>query len=845
MKKINLLKRILPCLLAVVCVFTLASCKKEKSNLPYPTVSPTINKPNDAYMTMGDYKVTNQAIYNHLVQSYGLDELNRWIDGIILGNDASKYDSHYNDEEFKTNLDQIIYGVDEDDNTKANIPTDPVEKQEKYDEFAKQMRSIGLKTEAEWTEYYKHEYVKMSFAVKAFKEFVKEYNENEDNKEDYFTEEQYKTYYEGLHRSSIKAIVVTFDSENEAKALMKSLGVKLENLNSAWQIEGGKTVKQVFEEMSLAVNGTSEVKEYKYSELTDISSTIASRVVALSDYAKEENKSYTHGPQSYGSRFYLALKIEEISDGAKPFDELNDSERDEIFHALVEQSMTNDFITKALNEEKNKLGLKIYDQGLETRYVAEYDAAYKALSITDYDKFNVTYEESDKVVAEFTYNDKKYQLTAQELFEKLTSKYGAIISLLLLQQYVVLSNSKFNTVYNYTTGEVLNQTKYDEFYKSDITKYKEAFEKGNYEESGYPANYGWENFLKDYLGVQDEKELMFNLDGSLFSFAKTLLSRSLWVENKEVTDEDGTVKTVEDDSKVQAKMKELIDAYFSANIIGAMAYYDKNLDGVADEFAEETDSAAEALVNKVYEVAADLVEKNRNINKTLEEALQEVAVSYKLATTEHSVWGTYKAKQLRLAIVTSTSYTNSSSINETVKAQIKTLWNKINDYNELKNADEKVIGTKITGQSLDPGYHYVKNDEGFFVSCLDFTSDVFFYSQSDKEESNPTTAYKLSVIKATAPSYTNSTEKAVNITLLEYDEYLEKGTSSKSSAITSFYVPAINELLKVNNTSNGKTLNEILNLALAEAKKTTWASGSMPEGLEQLINDSIIVEKSE
>jgi len=843
MKKLNLLKRVLPCLLALVCVFTLASCKKEKSNLPYPTVSPTVDKPNDAYMTMGGYKVTNQAIYNHLVQSYGLDELNSWIDSIILGNDASVYDAHYNDDEFVTNLNQIIYGVDENDSTKADIPTDEAEKEKKLEEFAKQMRSIGLKTEAEWTAYYKHEYVKMSFAVKAFKEFVKEYNANEDNTEDYFTEEQYKSYYEGLHRASIKAIVVTFDSENEAKEAMKKAGVKLENLNSAW-VTDGKTVKEVFEAMSQEINGTSEVKEYKYSDLNDISSTIAQRVVNLKNYADEEIKSYTHGPQSYGSRYFLALKIEEVTDGAKAFEDLDDAELDEIFHALVEQSMTNDFITKALNEERNKLNLKIYDQGLETKYVVAYDAAYSALAITDYDKYNVTYEESDKVVAEFTYNGTKYTLTAQDFFEKLTTKYGAIISLLLLQQYVVLSNSSFNTVYNYTTGEVLNQTKYDEFYKSDVTKYKEAFEKGNYEESGYPANYGWENFLKDYLGVQDEKELMFNLDGSLFSFAKAKLAKSLWVKEVTEEDEDGNTVTKESDELVQEKMKELISEFFSANVIGAMAFYDNDLDGVADEFQEETDSLAEALVNKVYEEAYKLVENNKNINKTLEQSLQEVAVSYKLASSDHPIWGRFKAQKLRLSIVTSTAYTNSSSINDTVKAQIKALWDKINDYNELKDGEGQVIGAKITGQSLDPGYHYVKNDVGYYVTCMDFTSDVFFYTQSDEENANPSTAYKLSVIKATAPSYTNSTKKEILITLDEYLEYLEKGTSSKSSAITSFYIPAINELLKVNNISNGKTLNEILNLCLAEAKKTTWANGSIPDGLETLINDSIIVEET-
>lgn len=849
MKKLNLIKRLLPCLLAIVCVFTLASCKKDTSHLPYPSVSPTIDNPEQAFITIGNYKVTNEAVYAHLVQSYGLDELNTWIEKVILGSDPSVYDNHYSDEAFKVNLDQIIYGVDPDDNTKADIPEDETEKQKILDEFAEEMRSLGLTSQEAWENYYHHEYVKMAFAVKAFKDYVKEYNDNEDNEENYFTEDDYKNYYESLHRSKIEAIILTFDSEKEAKAAMKAAGVVLENLNSEWTTNNGKSVKEVFEAMNLALNGKAESTVYEYDELKEISSTITSRLVSNTNYSTEEgvdnSQSYTHGPQSFGSRFYLALKLDEQSDGSTPYEDLTDTEKDEIFHALVEQSLSNDYITKALNEEKNKLSLKIYDQGLETSYVSAYDAAYTALSISEYDEYKVTYEESSKIVASFEYNGKTYELSAQQLFETLTSKYGAIISLLLLQQYVVLTNTNFNSVYDYVTGEVLNQTKYDEFYKSDIQEYKDSFEDGSYEENGYPSTYGWNNFLKDYLGVLDEKELMFNLDGSLYSYAKTKLERTLWVTEIENTDEEGNTTTTYDDTAVQEKMQQLVKEYFSANIIGAMAYYDKNFDGIADELPEgqDTDSLAAALVNKVYEIATEQVKKNQNINKTLEEALQETAVSYKLADASHSVWGTYKAAGLRLSIVTTTSYSSTSSIKEPIKQTIKELWDKVNNYDELTNEEGKTIGTKITGQSLDPGYHYVKNDTGYFVSALDFTSDVFFYSQSDDENSNVSTAYKLSIIKGTAPSYTDSTTKEVSINVLDYDEYIESGTSTKSSEIVAFYTPAINSVLSINNVSNAKTLNEILDLCKSQLEKTTWTNGSYQDEILKLINDGFVVEE--
>lgn len=854
MNKIKLLfKRVLPCLLIITCVFTLASCKKNKVSKVYPSVIPVISNGDQAYLTIGNYKVTNTSIYNHLLNSYGLDELYDWIDTIILDKKASEYDSHYNDDEFAINLEQIIYGVDENDSKKSNKDNLTAEEQaETLVKFEKDMRALGYFTEDEYTAYYKREYLKMSFAVNAFKQFVKEYNADEDNEEDYFTTEAIKSQYESLHRPTYDVILVTFDSEKEAKATMQQVGIDLSNLNANWKIDGveatAASLKQAFEDMYAIYNpgtGASGVKTYTYSELQAVSSTIATKVSNLTvagTETEELSKSYTHGPASFGSRYYLVLKVNETKDDAKAFEDLSSEEIDEVVHTLVENSLSTSYIDKVLNEERNKISLKIYDQGLETKYVNAYNQAYTDLGIEEFDAYKTTDEESNSVVAEFTYNGTKHTLTADQLFTKLSEKYGSIISLLLIQQYVVLTS--YNQVYDIVNNKVLDQEKYDEYYKSDVKEYKTSFENGNYEEKGYPAAYGWENFIRDYLGASSEVDLMTNLDSSLYAAATDAIARSIWTVNKTETDEEGVETTVESDELVQAEIKNMLAAYFSANIIGVYAYYDKDLDGVADayESGNDTDSLSEQLVNKIYELAEIEVQKASNVNKTFEKAISEIVVSYKLAAPNHSVWGVYKLAGLKVSAISSTSYTNSSSINEDLKAQIKTIWDKISNYDEVTDEEGNVIGAKITGSVLDPGYRYEKNDKAYYLTLKDFTSDVFFISQSGDAD-KISTAYRISVIKGSAPSYTNSTKKLVDITLEEYDKYISTGTSTKSSAINAFYKGAIANILKVNGVANAKTLNKVLTMTLEQLDTTTFSNTGVADKVKLLIEDSKIVEE--
>lgn len=871
MKKTNLLfKRILPCLLILITVFTLVSCKgcnKQTVQTSYPSVTPQIDKPTDAYLTIGDYKVTNETVYARLLKQYGLETLEDMIIKDIIA--GTEYDKFYSEEDFKKNLDEIIYGD----------LTDEAERAEALEEFELDMRASGFFSKEAYEAYYKYTYDKMNYVVKVFKDYIAKYDADEANEEDFFTEEAYKDYYEANNRPKVSIILITFDSQHQANKVMESVGINLNKLNGNWEINGTtinaestaeeikaykEQLQEAFTTMYTAMTGSSEaVKVYEDTDLSKVSSTILTKVYnlsALSSEATEDiTKSYTHAPTIYGTRYFLTLKVSEDYTGITKYEDAN---KEEIFHALVENSISEHNITKIFGEEFAEAGLKIYDEGLETSYITKLTNAYSQLGTTDEMTFAATTEESDKNIATYTINGQTKTITAQMLYDEMLKQYGAALTFSLLQQYSVLSNEKYSKIYNIKTGQILDQTKYDEYKKTDVTQYKTSFEAGNYASSGYPASYGWENFLRDYLGVNSEEDLMTALDASIFVAAQDEIAKEIWLEVKKVVNDEGVEETQYDDTLVQKEMENIFNSYYNASIIGLYTFYDKDNNGVGDYYGvgTDTDSVSEELLTFAYNKAFAIVERDAYLNKTLETALSEVVNQYNLATSQHSEWGKYKAVGLRLFVITTVTYTSSSSINEDLSKEVKALWDSVVAWKDAKDDNGLKIGADITGKTLDPSYRYtVTNDvkqEGsevtekvttaHSVSSKNFTSHTFFTNNTNEEEDQKNIAYRISITKATKATYIKEETGIYKPAYLDYQTYLEDGKTMKA-AITAYYIPAINNVLKINGVSGAKTLNKILELCEAELAnvKVSVNNTEVLKQVQQLLADTKVVENTD
>lgn len=801
MKK--MFSKLLPCLLAVLLVLGVAGCKKDEK-YAHPSVEPTIQNGSEVFLELGQKKITNQAVYNRLIQTYGLSALIEWVDEITLANQEVVA------EEFEEQLNYIIYGttdisdLDEEAKTKA------------YNAFVKQMYAQGYQDEEDWKAYYELEYKRYAFGLDKFEEYVKEQNASEDEKEHVFSEEDFEIAYDTIYQNDYKAIILTFDSEYEAKQLLSYKGVDTTKLSFGWVKKDGTAytadeVKALFVEIHNAINpGVEAEQEYKFdaeayrNELAVVSATINNKIKGLTalEEVNEETparKCYTSTPLAFGSRYFLALKLSETKNYTE-YKDATDEQKQAVLDYLLETAVSSSFLLAKAQIEalKGDNNLTIYDEGLEIGYKVNFEANLTSAGLsTDENKalFVTTTEENNKVVAKLAYNGKTYELTADELFNRLTTKYGPALSLLYIQEYIVLSNPEYNKVTNYFTGEKLNNEEattklYDSYYAASVKAYKDGLAKGDYVSKGFPANYGWEKFMVDYLGVSSEAELMHLYGGSLYSAAEGYFIKDIYLD-EEVKDEEGNV-TQTKDHLVQAEMQKIFDEFYSATMVGVYAYYDKADNGIANGVADEMTAEQEALAKELVELVYTEAKKAKGTD-TLAKALEAVVKEYK--STSYTIytnkWSSYKKAGLQLTLVSSTTYTNTSTADEAIKAEAKKQWEAVKAY---KNNADGTNPNKVDaiGQTLDPGYRNVSNS---FITYV--TAETF----GDKSEAfiSKNAAYRLVITKAADHTYIKKSDESFKPTYEQYESY-NKDTSNVSSAVATaiktYYNTAIANLTK-------------------------------------------------
>ena len=762
------IKRFAVILVTICAVLVCASCKncsKDKEQ-----VNPVITNQNEVFLKVGNFQITNNEAYYQLLNSYGLETLLTMVDNKLLP-------AVQDEEGFKEYLDEIIYGEEE--------KTD-----EALNEFLDNLSLSGL-TKENYEEYYRLSYRRLEAAKKYYVE----------NLEEDFTEEDLKTAFENLYFKNTDLVIIRFDSRKEANEYLTKNNIDLENLNTGWQTTDGKKLSDaevlaVFENIYQELNGVSEsgVKTYTYDELTKINATLANKA-----YNWKVN-TYTKAPTMFGSQLFLAYKNAEsknLEDGAEVTFE---DKKAEVKEYLIETQVTSTYSTMvALNNQLENAGLEIYDSGLEAFYKLTYDNTYSNLGIKkeDYKEFKGTDAQSDKNVFSYLVNGSRVYVTADELFTNLKENYGNYLAALYIKQYIVLKDNK---VVDITNGTVLDQKTYDTYYKEEVKEYKDAFEDGDYASLGFDANYGWENFLRDYLGLLSEEKILINLDSTLYKNSYNQLKDELTL-GEEVKDADGNV-TVTVDQAIQDKMEEIFNEYLNVTAVGVKAYYDLDLNNEADELVEGEDDEKLAYAN---DLLALVYEQAAAIDEAIATALSTVILEYNLATKYHTVWGEYKAQGLELALVSSASYTAASNKDETILNQLREQYADLLAFTKAEN------GTDLSGKDLSESYTYTytKYEDGKNVgnATTSITAADFVNVTGEENDifvcENVTYLYYLT--KVTKPYYINTSEGRYKPTRAHYETYLNKPsdlTTAVKNCITSYYIPAINELANETAISN-------------------------------------------
>lgn len=831
MKKV--LSKILPCLLIVLIAVGLVSCDKKYK---HQTKNPMVSNKSEVFLSLGSKNLTNEQIYNRLVQTYGLDTVITWMDEKIL--ESATID----EAEFEEQMNYIIYGT-----TDLSSLTDE-KKAELKESFEKSMLSQGYETEEEWLAYYKLEYKRYSEGLKSFEQYVDQLNADSDESKHLFTDDDYQTAFETLYQPDYTIILLTFDSEFEARKILAENNVNINKLTFGWENNEGVSydkegIKTIFTNIYNAMNSDNEPeKTYKFqektytNELSNVSTVISKKVSSLEALDKTEsiNKSYTHSPLLFGSRYYLVLKVSETEIETE-YKNATEQQVKEVKKYLIESTVSSDYLLYAAQLNHVASNVKIFDEALEIGYEKYYNenVSEVGIELEKNQKFSKSDDESDTVVAEITVNGTKHQLTADELFDRLLKQYGSALSLLYIQEYTVLSNTEFNTVTNYLTGEVLDKETYDKYYETDVKTYKDALENGDYEDDGFPANYGWDYFMVDYLGVSSEWDLMHTYGSSIYNDAEANYIKSIYLgEEKSETNEEGeTTITQTKDQAVQDEMQRIFDNFFSSAMIGAYAYYDANNDGIADEMTSEQEARAKELINLVYEEAK--AKKASKTNNTLENALEDVINEYKAtAFFEVNKYQSFKKEGIKLVLVSSTTYIESSSVADEIKNEAKEQWTLVKNYKETSSTTVDPLG-----QTLDPGYRYQSGSDVYYV-----TSEVFGDQREAFVANNA--VYKLIITKAKSNTYIKKSDGLFKPTLAEYESYQNDSSnvsSSVATAIKTYYTTAIANLTTTEIVSD-KLFNDAKSLINNETVKFV-SKPAMKDTVLNLINNSLSSEE--
>lgn len=478
--------------------------------------------------------------------------------------------------------------------------------------------------------------------------------------------------------------------------------------------------------------------------------TPSSTTLTIDDNPDNLYKSYTTEPVKVGNYYFLILKLQDVkqtelfekdADGNNSKDDKGNyiiADNDlynEIVEAKKEALLTDNAVNEMIYETRYNAGLKIYDAYIEAIYEYQYKTFYETtIAANDYNKYKTTKKNKKTLVAEFTVGNDKVKIESQELFDRLEAKYAGTACATFIENYILVSDTKYNNIYNPYTNTTLNKEQYKNLMTSEVATLKQNFEADYFTYSylsyygftpNFPSTYGWQKFIKDYFNSLSDQELLTNSSygGSIYKDALTAYTDDAY--------------TLDD---VVNKMNETYNDWFSVSVVNLLITIDPNYNADSsnsnastilleekDNWTDKQKELASELADLMYEVAnqtnaanlADqmtaLVTLYNDAALEYDEAEWNTARSDKKSIYDFNYFGKYKLQGLHVTFETANTYDTSSSIMSEFADECRVLWQK---------ADE--LG--LVGKSFDVplrSEHTFFTDYGLHaIACLSASEKV-------------------------------------------------------------------------------------------------------------------------
>ncbi|XFA99735.1 hypothetical protein ACAG96_03900 [Candidatus Izemoplasma sp. B36] len=645
-------KRFLITFLSLVLGLTVAACGNDTSEVTTPndSVIPEISNPDEIFISTDDYDVTYEDLYEEVKKNDGLNQLLLMVDTVLL----SEYIPLVTQDQVDDKVKELTYGTDDDEEIAAFTEE---EQQEAEDAFNNSLYLLGYSDNAAG-------YVTTMIAREMYAE---EQITDESNSEEtwYVDAERVRDYYESYYFEDINSIIIRFNSESDAKNVLRDLNLvakngdlllyigetPLENVPSSRLDEtntrsltndellnyylvmynivysGYKDV--IDEDITYAEATALDVFTYTREDLVNVNSMMANFLFSsLGSYTEfvaetDDTPFYTYQPLKYAlssnNYYYMLLNLDrqikadvEDFEGDKAALEtlIGADVYSEIVDKLIESSMSSStFANNRMVELRAENDFVIYDYFMSLDYT---------LASTDYEGDEFGHE---TIVASFG----EEEITADELLTFCLNINAPIYTIYAAQTKAVIA-SHFEDLYCNETSECFfdvdeNTSELMATHRSDALAAKEEFESGY-----YAAYYEYEEYLYLAYGVKSNNQLLSDY------YVKSTL-RPYYIFDEIIKNDYESLDVI------MELMQGYIDKYFSFDVNHILIYVDRDEDGSPDDFNQFYDELEDTT--EFDQKLADLETAIRLYLEDDENTLESFGEDYQKAERDDLVWGEF------------------------------------------------------------------------------------------------------------------------------------------------------------------------------------------------------------
>ncbi len=680
---------------------------------------PQISNKEDVYLTLTDFDITNQELWEIMRNVDGIDYLMEYMDELVLADYISEITQDEIDNEvilltYKTDDEEILETIQEDPELEAGF----------VDAFRQNMIVRGYDPDSADD---LRSFTELNIAKK---NMAKDYILDAQAGSTYeLLEDDIKSYYEFVYFNDACAVTVRFSSPAEASAVFDKFNIvpnynlglgeyfgpvdielvsagdfnnlnttqlnddqvftkyiELYNYMNPWMPQIPTDITQAdycIDYSDVAINVQKDL--IGNSEAGDPNIEYANYLFGTLDLENQETIPYSYNVQSIGDQSLLVYKVSQ--EVRTDFEDLTAHKIAELRDELIDLYITDDLITNIMSELYLEEGLEIFDPILKLQYQFNFGVEYDN-------------DGDSSIIATFGDTD----ITADDLYTFMEARIGTFYSAEISKVKRIILSDEYEEVYGSSRDYMKNTSDKMKEHRDDLRDMKTIFGSNGYAQYGFSSStYSWEDFLYLAFGATSENQAL-ELLYAIGTLQPVFIYPSLNYDS------------------VAPYMQEQIDNYYSLRVDHALIFVDFDNDFKPDSFDDLLASldANELIEYNALKVAFEdlIIDKYTND----EMSLADIVIEYKdgLIDDVDNEWAQFKAYGFQIMSETlslqddqgnpiyTLNYLNSSTLDQNFINSLQRIYNA---YTETQNTlRPEYVDDRLT--VTDFGLHFIVAAKG-------------------------------------------------------------------------------------------------------------------------------------